>query len=253
MSEFVAVEQDGFVLRLKFNRPDRKNAITADMYAAFAGAMTAAETDDAIRVLMFESEGDVFTAGNDINDFMAGGADNSDAPVVRFLQALAKADKPLVAAVQGPAVGVGVTMLLHCDLVYAASRATFKTPFVDLGLVPEAASSLLLPAIAGHQRAAAMLLAGETIDAETAVQYGFVNRIADDVVETALSAAKSLAEKAPTAVRLSKRLMKSGRDQVLAHMAEEGTYFNKQLKSAEFREAGLAFLQKRKPDFSKAS
>lgn len=258
MSEHISSRADGAVLRLGFARPDKKNAITADMYAALADGIEASNNDSAIRAVLFESQGDMFTAGNDIADFLAGapqlGAEGADMPpVMRFLWALAKAEKPLIAAVQGPAVGVGVTMLLHCDLVYAAPAATFHTPFVDLALVPEAASSLLLPQMIGHQRASAMLLAGEKISAEEAAAFGFVNRIVEpaSLNETALGAARSLSEKAPEALRLTKALIKGDRNAVIARMKEEGAHFGAQLQSAEFREAGMAFMQKRKPDFSK--
>ncbi|MHA7872747.1 MAG: enoyl-CoA hydratase-related protein, partial [Hyphococcus sp.] len=214
--------------------------------------------DDGVRAVLFEAEGDIFTAGNDIGDFMASAAtlaDPHETPaVMRFLQAIATIEKPLIAAVQGPAVGVGVTMLLHCDLVYASERATFHTPFVDLALVPEAASSLLLPGVAGHQRAAEMLLAGRKIDATRAAAFGFVNHVvsADALDATAAEAAHDLAEKAPEAVRLSKRLMKGDPAEILARIKEEGALFAERLHSPEFREAGAAFLQKRKPNFSKA-
>ena len=256
MSEYISQSQEGAILRLTFNRPDKKNAITADMYGALADGLTEAEGNDTIRAVLFDSVGDIYTAGNDIGDFMAGGDDRDDPhvtpPVFRFLQAIATTQKPLVAAVQGPAVGVGVTMLLHCDLVYASDRATFHAPFVDLGLVPEAASSLLLPRIAGHQRAAEMFLLGRKINAARAREFGFVNEVvsSDKLAQTAMSAAQSLAAKAPEALRLSKMLMKSGQAETLEHMQEEGKHFAAQLKSPEFMEAGLAFMQKRKPDFS---
>ncbi len=258
MSDHIGVSQDGAVLRLRFNRPEKKNAITVNMYAALANALEDAEKNDSIRAVLFEADGDIFTAGNDIGDFMANGAERGDPhatpPVMRFLLALANAKKPLLAAVQGGAVGVGVTMLFHCDLVFASERATFHTPFVNLGLVPEAASSLLLPQIAGHQQAAEMLIAGKKIDAPRAEKFGFVNEVvAHEALEkTALDAARNLAAKAPTAMRLTKQLMKPNRDAVIAHMKNEGEHFAAQLESAEFREAGMAFMQKRKPDFSKA-
>ena len=244
------------MLRLTFNRPEKKNAITADMYGALADGIAEAEHDDTVRSLMFDSVGDIFTAGNDIGDFMSGQRleDTHDTPpVIRFLQGIATAEKPMIAAVQGRAVGVGVTMLLHCDLVFASDQATFHTPFVDLALVPEAASSLLMPRIAGHQRAAEMLLYGKRIDATRAREFGFVNDVvADDALaETAMCAAQELAAKAPAAVRLTKRLMKGDRTDLLAQMKAEGEHFAAQLQSAEFREAGMAFMQKRKPDFSK--
>lgn len=257
MTEEVLVRRDGGVLRLAFNRTAKKNAIVQPMYAALADGLEAAEQDDAIRCVLFEAEGDFFTAGNDINDFMApaAGEGSETPPVMRFLTALATATKPIVAAVQGPAIGIGVTMLFHCDLVYASERATFHTPFVDLAIVPEAASSLLLPAIAGHQRASELLLLGDKIDAERAAAFGFVNRVvaADALDATAMDAARRLAEKAPAAVRISKRLIKGDREAVLKRMQVEGEHVGAQLQSPEFREAGAAFLAKRKADFSRAS
>ncbi len=257
MTDHISITQDGAILKLGFNRPDKKNAITADMYAALADALARASEDDGVRAILFHAKGDVFTSGNDIGDFMsgagaiAGGAEIP--PVMRFLEAIATAEKPLIAAVQGPAVGVGVTMLLHCDLVYASEAATFHTPFVDLGLVPEAASSLLMPEIAGHQRAAEMLILGKKIDAARAREFGFVNEIVAPgaLEDAAMAAATSIAEKAPAAMKLTKKLMKGDRSPVLKHMQEEGRHFAAQLQSAEFREAGMAFMQKRKPDFSK--
>ncbi|MEM8771467.1 MAG: enoyl-CoA hydratase [Pseudomonadota bacterium] len=256
MSDHISSRRDGAVLRLGFNRPDKKNAITAAMYAALADGLAQAEDDSDIRVVYFESVGDVYTAGNDIADFMAGdslGDPHATPPVQRFLNAIATASKPLVAAVQGPAVGVGVTMLFHCDLTFAAEGATFHTPFVDLALVPEAASSLLLPQIAGYQRASELLLAGRKIDAAKAQDFGFINEVVspDALEATALGAAQSFAEKAPTALRLSKRLMRGNRDEILQRMQDEAKLFAEQLKSPEFQEAGAAFMQKRKPDFSK--
>lgn len=260
MSDPIGVLRDGAVMRLKFNRPEKKNAITAVMYGALADALSSAAVDPDIRAILFEAEGDFFTAGNDIADFMAGESLGAQAdqghetpPVQRFLAAIATAEKPLVAAVQGPAVGVGVTMLFHCDLVYVSETATFHTPFVDLALVPEAASSLLLPRIAGHQRAAEMLLLGKKIDAARAAQFGFINEVvAPGALEAAaLGAVRALSDKAPEAMTLSKRLMKSDNQEILDQMREEGVHFAAQLKSPEFQEAGAAFLQKRKPDFSK--
>ena len=257
MSEHILIERDGALLRLVFNRPEKKNAITAAMYGVLADGLVAADKDEAIRAVVFEARGDFYTSGNDIADFMSGATSTEDPhqtpPVIRFLEAIATAEKPLIACVQGPAVGVGVTMLLHCDLVYAAESATFHTPFVDLALVPEAASSLLLPNIAGHQRAAEMLLAGKKIGADRAREFGFVNEVvsASSLEESALGAARAIAEKAPAAMKLTKRLMKGDRDSILKRMKEEGAHFAAQLKSAEFREAGMAFMQKRKPDFSK--
>lgn len=257
MSEHISVSRDNVVMRIAFNRPEKKNAITAAMYAALADALEDAEKQDSIRAVLFEASGDMFTAGNDIGDFMSRGDERADPhqmpPVLRFLLALAKAEKPLIAAVQGGAVGVGVTMLLHCDLVFASKIATFHTPFVDLALVPEAASSLLLPHIAGHQRAAQMLLAGKKIDAHRAYEFGFVSEVVaeEEIGEAGLKASKDIAAKAPAAVRLTKKLMRGDTDQLIARMKQEGEHFAAQLASPEFREAGMAFMQKRKPDFSK--
>ncbi len=256
MSEHISIKRDGAVLRLGFNRPEKKNAITTQMYAALAEGLAEAQQDASLRAIMLEATGDFFTSGNDVADFMSGEAMKGDPhvgrPVERFLLAIATAEKPLIAAVQGPAVGVGVTMLLHCDLVFASENATFHTPFTDLALVPEAASSLLLPRIAGHQRAAELLMLGKKIDAVRAREFGIVNDVAacDALEETVLGAARTLSDKAPAALRLTKQLMKGAREETLARMKEEGGHFAAQLQSAEFREAGAAFLQKRKPDFS---
>ncbi len=259
MSEHIAVSQDGAVLRVGFNRPEKKHAITTDMYAGLADALQLAQDDNSVRAVLFEAEGDMFTSGNDIGDFMAGMSGLSDPhetpPVMRFLLGLASAEKPLLAAAQGGAVGVGVTMLLHCDLVFASEVATFHTPFVDLGLAPEAASSLLLPRIAGHQRAAEMLLAGRKISAARAYEFGFVNEVVspEALAQTAIAAAHDLAARAPAALRATKQLMRPDREAIIAHMKQESLQFAALLKSPEFREAGAAFMQKRKPDFSRAS
>ncbi|GJL95599.1 MAG: enoyl-CoA hydratase [Hyphococcus sp.] len=257
MSDLISHKRDGAILRLGFNRPDKKNAITAAMYAALADGLDEAASDPSIRVVLFESVGDIFTAGNDIPDFMAGAANPTDThdlpPVARFLIGIASAEKPLIAAVQGPAVGVGVTMLFHCDLVYASTAATFHTPFVDLALVPEAASSFLLPRMAGHQRAAEMLLAAKKIDAGRAYEFGFVNEVVEqgELEAHAMSQVQALSEKAPRSVHLTKMLMKPHREEAIAHLQKESEHFAAQLKSPEFQEAGMAFMQKRKPDFSK--
>ncbi|NOX93904.1 MAG: enoyl-CoA hydratase [Alphaproteobacteria bacterium] len=256
MTDHILTSSEGGVLRLTFNRPDKKNAITAAMYADLADGLEKAEKDPSIRVVLFDSVGDIFTAGNDIADFMAGASTPSPSgeqpSVMRFLYNIATAEKSLVAAVQGGAVGVGVTMLLHCDLVYASEKATFKTPFVDLALVPEAASSLLMPQGAGHQRAAEMLLAGKKIDAARAREFGFVNDVVahDALAGIALDAAENLASKSPVSLQLSKKLMKGDRKAILTRMEEEGVLFAERLQSADFQEAGMAFLQKRKPVFS---
>jgi enoyl-CoA hydratase/carnithine racemase len=253
----ITVGKDG-ILRIGINRPDKKNALTVAMYGAMADAMEQAAQDPAVRVVLVHGHESVFSSGNDIKDFMEQPRDTPfDAmPVYRFLNAIRTAPKPLVAAVRGQAIGIGTTMLLHCDLVYCGASATFQLPFVNLALVPEAASSLLLPALAGYQRAAELLLLGETFDAQKAREVGIVTSVVQDdgVMEAALQAATTLAEKPPAALRLTKTLMKkAGAEEVAKRMVEEGTHFSERLASPEAMEAFTAFFQRRKPDFSKFS
>jgi enoyl-CoA hydratase/carnithine racemase len=246
--------RDGPVLRIRINRPDKKNALTADMYAAIADALTGAEADAGVRAVLIHGAGDAFTAGNDLQDFLANAPRYADAPVFRFLNAISHAGKPLVAAVNGVAVGVGTTMLLHCDLVYAAEGTKFALPFVNLGLCPEAASSFLLPAIVGYQRAAELLLLGEPFDAQKAWQLGLVTEVvsADAVLERAAEAARKLADKPAASVRITRQLLKRHwMPTIEATLAEEIRHFGERLGSPEAREAFAAFLEKRKPDFSK--
>jgi enoyl-CoA hydratase/carnithine racemase len=223
----VLTAREGAVQRIQINRPEKKNALTADMYAFIAQAIKAADADAGVRVVLIHGAGDAFTAGNDLQDFLAHPPRTADAPVIRFLDAVSHAEKPLVAAVSGVAVGVGTTMLLHCDLVYAAEGTKFALPFVNLGLCPEAASSFLLPAIVGYQRAAELLLLGETFDAAQAHEIGIVSAVvpAELLMERAGEAARKLAEKLRS--------------------------FGERLGSPEAKEAFSAFLEKRKPDFSK--
>jgi enoyl-CoA hydratase/carnithine racemase len=251
MTEYVTCVDHGPVRLLTLNRPDKKNALTHAMYAALADGLEGADADPALKVIVLTGAGDAFTAGNDLADFAA--PQPAVRPVERFLHDVASTRKPIIAAVNGLAVGVGLTMLLHCDVVYAAPEATFSVPFTNLGLVPEAASSLLLTRLVGHQRAAEIFLFGEPIDAAEAHRIGLVNRIIgrSALVETALARAQILAAKAPTAVRLTKQLMKSATADVAGRMAEEGAHFQAQLKSAEVKEAIAAFMEKRKPNFSR--
>lgn len=253
MSDHIAVTIDGGIAEIRFARPEKKNAITAAMYAAMRDALLGCAVEDSVRVILFTAAGDSFTAGNDLADFMA--PREGEQAVTGFLRAIATAPKPLIAAVRGNAVGVGTTMLLHCDLVVASETARLQVPFVNLGLVPEAASSLLLPRVVGHARASAMVLLGEALDAATALAAGLVNRVvADGELETVARAmATTLAAKAPTAVRLAKALLKGDLAPVLARMDAEGVHFAAQLKSAECREAIAAFYEKRAPDFSRAA
>ncbi|WP_341894055.1 enoyl-CoA hydratase [Ferrovibrio terrae] len=250
MTEILTAQADG-ILTITFNRPEKKNALTSAMYATLADALEAAETDAAVRVILFAGNGGAFTAGNDLQDFLNNPPQGDNTPVFRFLRAISTASKPLVAAVTGVAVGVGTTMLLHCDLVYVGAGAKLSLPFVNLALVPEAASSLLLPAMIGHHRAAELLLLGEPFDADTAKAYGIANAIFPDarVVPEALQIAQKLAAKPPTAMKLTKQLLKHTKGDVAGQMALEGGHFRSQLKSAEAREAMTAFFEKRPPKF----
>jgi enoyl-CoA hydratase/carnithine racemase len=255
MSEHIKISLDDGVLRIAFARPDKKNAITNAMYAAMGDALARAEDDPSVRVVLFEAEGDAFTAGNDLGDFAAVAAGTMAREEMKahvFLSALARAQKPYVAAVQGLAVGVGVTMLLHCDLVYVAEDAKLTTPFVNLALVPEAASSLLLPAKIGHVRAYAMFALGEPVDGKTAAGIGIANAAvpASEVRAKALAAAKTLATKPIGALQATKKLMRDAQ-LISAQMAREGEIFGARLKTAEAAEAFKAFAERRSPDFRK--
>ncbi len=250
----VLTARDGALQRIQLNRPEKKNALTADMYAAIADALRAADADPAVRVVLIHGAGDAFTAGNDLQDFLANAPRTPDAPVFRFLHAISHAEKPLVAAASGVAVGVGTTMLLHCDLVYAAAGTRFSLPFVNLGLCPEAGSSFLLPAIAGYQRAAELLLLGEPFDAARAHALGIVTDVvpAEIVLMRAEEAAQKLAAKPAASVRITKQLMKRAwMPAIEAALAEELRQFGARLGSPEAKEALSAFLEKRKPDFSR--
>ncbi len=249
----------GGVLTLTLNRPEKKNALTRAMYQALGEAIDAAADDPAVRCILIQAAGDVFTAGNDIADFAqvaVAAAGQADAAVQGnpLLAALARATTPLVAAVHGRAVGVGVTMLLHCDLVYVAEDAVLTTPFVNLALVPEAASSMLLPARIGHARAFSMFVLGEAVDGRTAAAWGIANAAvpAGELRAKARAAAEAVAARPPSAVALTKALMRDPAG-IAARMAEEGAHFAAQLKSPEAREAFTAFAEKRAPDFTKVS
>ena len=255
MSDHIRTELTDGVLTLTMDRADKKNAITQAMYSAMAEATERARTDEAVRVLLLRAEGDNFSAGNDIGDFIAlgsQGAGPGEMAVFRFLKALADLDKPAVAAVKGRAVGIGLTMLLHCDLVVAAEDALLSVPFVNLALAPEAASSLLLPAAIGHQRAFELFALGEPLDGRTALAWGLANRAvpADQVEATAADLAAKVAARAPNSIRKTKRLMRDA-EGLWALMQREGEAFGSQMRSPEAMEAFTAFTQKRAPDFSK--
>ncbi|NFV78589.1 enoyl-CoA hydratase [Magnetospirillum aberrantis SpK] len=244
------VTTDNGVLIIRIERPEKKNALTQAMYAALAQAVAEGDRDDSVRVMMFTGSGDVFTAGNDLGDFLT--VDDIEAsPAADFLRALAATVKPVVAAVNGTAIGIGATMLLHCDLVVAADDARLQFPFINLALVPEAASSLLLPRLVGHMRAAELLMLGEPFDAACAQSMGLVNRVvpADRVVATASQLAAKLADKPAAALRLTKALMKGEDKGVAARFSIEFDAFSRCLRSPELKEAVAAFFERRQPDF----
>src|ERR1700759_1280237 len=240
MTEHIKIEHKDHVLTLTFARPDKKNAITNAMYGALADAIIAAETDQAIRVIVLRGEGDMFTAGNDVGEFakMATGAFSDERHVSRFVEAIARSTRPLVAAVQGRAVGIGTTMLLHCDFVVLAEDAQLSTPFVSLALVPEAASSLLMPARIGYARAYEIFALGETVPAKAALDWGLANRVVplDKLDAEALALAQRLARQPAGALTATKKLMRNG-EALVAQMNAEGEQFAQRLRTAEAREA----------------
>ena len=250
----ILTHQDAGVLTLTFNRVERKNSINVAMYDALATALEKAAGDSATRVVVIQGHETIFSAGNDIEDFLKNKPAGMDSPVFRFLRGIATFPKPLVAAACGPAVGVGTTLLFHCDLVYAGDNAAFSMPFVNLGLVPEAASSLLVPQMFGYHRAAEALLLGEPFMAEAALEVGLVNRVVPPSEANALAQAQArkLAAKPLSSLIATKQLMKGGQQKaVLERMGEEGAQFGRMLGEPAAREAMTAFMEKRKPDFSK--
>ncbi len=252
MSDHIQSTRDDRVRHLTLARAEKKNAITRDMYAALADALTEASGDAQIRAVVLSGAGGMFTAGNDLFDFMMDPPKDEKSPVFQFLHAAVAFPKPLIAAVEGVAIGIGTTILLHCDLAYAAPEARFKMPFTDLGLVPEAASSLLFPRMAGGAKAAELLLLGETFGAETAREIGLVNGIEDAPLAKAMESAHALAAKPPEAVRQSKALLRAPlRERVESVMREEAELFIARLQSEEAQEAFTAFMEKRAPDFSR--
>ena len=242
------------IMRIGINRPEKLNAINRQMYSDMAAALLNAEQDESIRVVLIHGSATCFTSGNDLRDFALDPPTGEDSPVFKFLVAISQASKPLVAAVNGPAIGVGTTMLLHCDLVYAGENAQFQTPFVNLGLCPEAASSLLLPQLAGYQRAAEMLLLGQPFGAIKAYEAGLVNGVfpGNKVFQHALAQVQLLAKQPPAAVRMAKKLIKKNSAAVVpVVMAEEGRCFVERLSSPEAAEAMGAFFEGRPADFSR--
>ena len=249
----ILVHTEAGVMTLTLNRVDKKNSITAAMYSALADALNQASADPAVRVVLLQGDATVFSAGNDINDFLHQPPAGQHSPVYRFLHGIAAFPKPIVAAVCGPAVGIGTTMLLHCDLVYAGDNAAFALSFVNLGLCPEAASSLLVPQMFGYHRAAEALLLGEPFMAEAALEVGLVNRVVPPTEANAVAQAQArkLAAKPLSSLIETKRLMKKGQAAlVVQQITEEGAVFGRMLGEPAAREAFTAFMEKRKPDFS---
>jgi enoyl-CoA hydratase/carnithine racemase len=246
----VLVEDDEAIRVIRMNRPDKKNALTGEMYAVMADALSGASNHAAIRCMLIAGAQGAFCAGNDLQDFQRATEDGEglSEPILRFLHALARCRKPLVAAVQGIAVGVGTTMLLHCDYVVAADDARFMTPFTSLGLVPEAASSLLAPRLMGQRHAFALLAMGEPLDAPAAQSRGLVNRIvaAAEVDAQAMQAARKIAGLPPQAVAMTRQLMRGGSDDIVARIDEEADFFKVRLQSEEAKAAFRAFFERRK-------
>ncbi len=252
MADILTDITDG-VLTITFNRLDKKNSIVSTMYAAMADALVQASGDDAVRAVVFQGHETIFSSGNDIGDFLNRPPASPEAPVFQFLRALSTFPKPVLAAVCGPAVGIGTTMLFHCDLVYAGDNAAFSMPFVNLGLCPEAASSHLAPMRMGYGRAAEALLLGEPFMAEAALEMGLISRIVPPSEAAALARRQAikLASKPLGSIIETKRLMKKSQAGVVAErMQEEGASFERLLREPAAREAFTAFMEKRKPDFS---
>lgn len=242
-AKIIVSREDG-VMRLRFNRPEKKNALDREMYAALIDALTQAGDDPAVRAALFEGAGGNFTAGNDLADFLGFLATPGTFPALSFVRAIAAFEKPMVAAVTGDAIGVGATMLFHCDLVYASPEARLKMPFIDLALVPEAGASLLVPRRVGAAKAAQFLMLGESFDGAEAARLGVVNGLApaDDVGALALEAARRLAAKPPQALMRTRRLLRGDPAEILARIDEEAALFGQALASAEARERIAAFF-----------
>jgi enoyl-CoA hydratase/carnithine racemase len=249
----ILIDTSAGVMTITLNRVAKKNSFTSAMYASMAEALEQAAADAAVRTVVFQGHETIFSAGNDIGDFLSAPPTSQDAPVFRFMRAISTFPKPLVAAVCGPAVGIGTTMLFHCDLVYAGDNAAFSMPFVNLGLCPEAGSSHLAPQLMGYGRAAEALLLGEPFMAEAALEMGLISRIVPPAEAAALAQrqAQKLATKPMTALLETKRLLKKGHASLVSErIAEEGATFGRMLHEPAAREAFTAFMEKRRPDFS---
>ncbi len=251
MADHVEVQVQDRILTVRMNRPEKKNALTRQMYVAMTAALHQADADSAVRAILIIGSADCFTAGNDLQDF-ANASPGEPAVALEYLKALAATAKPVLAAVAGPAVGIGTTMLLHCDLTYAAPSARFQLPFVNLGLCPEAGSSLILPELVGHHRAAELLFFGEPFSAGLAHQLGIVNQVLPEkeLLPAAIAKAQQLAQKPPSALRTTKALLKRNNPAIIDAIDSESEKFAALLQGPEAKEAFAAFLQRRKPDFS---
>src|SRR6476660_6331286 len=252
----IITERSGHILRIQLNRPEKKNAMTVAMYITLADLLNDAAKDDQIRVVLWHGAGDSFSAGNDIEDFLKNPPGPGKSPQAELIDALVNFDKPIVAAVQGAAIGGGTTMLTHCDFVFAGESAKFQMPFVNLAVVPEFGSSYSVPARIGHLRAAELILLGEPFNASRAAELGLVTRVVPDqeLLATATKTASALAEKPPRALQACKRLMRSSTRELLERAVKlELQEFAVRVRSAEAKEAFTAFLEKRRPNFTTAS
>jgi enoyl-CoA hydratase/carnithine racemase len=254
MSQAIVTEIQDHLIIIRLNREEKKNALTAEMYGGICDALDRLEEDEKLRVAVITGSRDCFTAGNDLADFLQNVSINRESPIGRFLRTLPGLSKPLVAAVNGPAVGIGTTLLMHCDLVYAAPEARFQMPFASLGLCPEAGSSLLVPQLLGYRKAAELLMLCEAFDAEAAQAMGIVNAVVDreHYQDHAIAKARQLAALPPASIRTTKKLLRTANaEQLETIMRMEEDYFMQMLQGAEAKEAFTAFLEKREPDFSK--
>jgi enoyl-CoA hydratase/carnithine racemase len=250
MTHYVEISARGSSVEIRLHRPDKKNAITGAMYSAMTAAMTAANADPAVRSILFSGVGPAFSSGNDLQDFLSAPMDENS-PVLGFLAALAANTKVLIAAIQGPCVGIGATLLLHCDHVVAAESAQLHFNFIKIALVPEAASSLLLPLAVGRLKAAEILMTGDPVSSAEALRLGLVSKVVaeDSQLDSARAFADKLTPLAPEALRITRALLRADADAVAARMADENAQFKARLRSPEFKEAVAAFMQKRVPKF----
>ena len=254
MTENIMVNIAEGILQLRINRPEKKNALTRDMYTAIAEALRQADTEDSVRVIIITGNDTCFTAGNDLADFLNTPTKDNEQFMLAFLNTLSHVKKPLLAAVNGFAVGVGATLLLHCDLIFAGKNASFQYPFVNLGLIPEAGSTLLLPQLIGYHRAAELLLLGDAISAQKALEFGLINQVCSDelTLKSILEVAKNMANKPVSALCQTKALLKQGQQGELdVRINEEIKYFQIYLHSPQTKEALQAFMEKREPDYVK--